>query len=261
MATTRGGARASGGLTMMRFPEDPSSYHVAVVEDDDELREQILLPVLRGAGFAATGHSSALAFYRELFACDYDLVIVDVGLPDDDGFAVVRHLRRAAPTLGIVILSGYALAADRARGMAAGADAYLVKPADPAKLLATLGRLARRASMAPAPTEPDPNSGPPAGGLGSGWRLDPSGWRLLAPNGAAVRLNLPERQVVLALATASGGVVPREVLIALLADDTHGFDPHRLEMLIYRLRQKCMHAGGEPLPLNTVRGAGYLLAL
>lgn len=229
---------------------------LALVEDDDELREGILLPLLRGAGFEATGHATALGLYRELLGRSVDLVMVDIGLPDEDGYAVVRHLRRVSPAMGLVILSGYRREDDRARGLQAGADAYLTKPVEPALLVSTLSALSepgiRRSGPVSAAT-PEPAHGP-------GWRLDAGGWRLIAPGGAAVRLSLQERQVVQTLAAAAGEAVPREALIAALSDDIHDFDPHRLEMLVHRLRRKCAEADGEPLPLATLRGVGYALA-
>ncbi|HEY4529722.1 MAG TPA: response regulator transcription factor [Luteimonas sp.] len=239
----------------MRVHRDSQpALRIAVVEDDDELREAIVLPLVRDAGYEASGHANALGLYRELLARRVDMVLVDVGLPDEDGYGVVRHLRTVTPGLGIVILSGYRRESDRRRGLDAGADAYLTKPLDPPQLLETLGGLAAgRKSKAVPP--------PPAQAGNSGWHLEAGGWSLLAPGGVRVRLSLPERQVLQVLAAAGGEAVPREALIAALSDDIHLFDPHRLEMLVHRLRRKCAGAAGEPLPLATLRGIGYALAL
>lgn len=231
-----------------------SGRRIVVVEDDDELREAIVLPLLRDAGYETTGHATALGLYRELLGRRVDLVLVDLGLPDEDGYGVVRHLRTVSPALGIVILTGHRGDAERRRGLDAGADAYLTKPLDPPRLLQTLDGLdpGRRDGSEPQPVA--------RGGV-SGWRLEAGGWHLLAPAGARVRLTLPERQVVQALAAAAGEAVPREVLIAALCDDIHLYDPHRLEMLVHRLRRKCNSAAREALPLATLRGVGYALAL
>lgn len=221
---------------------------VAVVEDDAELREKILIPLLRTAGFEPTGMAGALALYRDLLANRYDIILLDVGLPDEDGYAIARHLREASPMVGLVMLTGYASGSDRLRGLEAGVDAYLTKPVEPDALIATLRNLSRRVT-------PDADKR-----LADGWRLDDSGWHILAPDGAAVEMTLAEHRVVRLLAATPGAPVRRDILITALAKDADSFDPHRLEMLVFRLRRKCLHATGCALPLRSVRGVGYVLA-
>ncbi|WP_197076520.1 response regulator transcription factor [Luteimonas sp. FCS-9] len=223
---------------------------VAVVEDDAELRDEILVPLLRAAGFEATGMPGALALYRDLVASRYDVVLLDVGLPDEDGFAIARHLREAAPTIGLVMLTGYVSNGDRLRGLEAGVDAYLTKPVEASALIATLRNLSRRVATADGGDGQDD---------AEGWRLDERGWNILLPDGRAVELTLAEQQVMRRLAGSPGQPVRREDLIAGLADDVHEFDPHRLEMLVYRLRRKCQDSTGIALPLRSVRGVGYVL--
>lgn len=223
---------------------------VAVVEDDPELREQILVPMLVSAGFDATGMASALDLYRAMAGTRFDLIVLDVGLPDGDGFAIAHHLRGLSPSLGIVMLTGYSSDQDRLRGLEAGVDAYLSKPVEAKELVATLRNLERRIVPDRDPSEPSQG----------GWRLSEGGWRLLAPDGSEVTLNLSERQVVTALVSAAGAPVARDVLIAGLVENAEDFDPHRLEMLVYRLRRKSLQLTGQALPLRTIRGVGYALA-
>ena len=235
---------------------------LAVVEDDAELREKILLPVLGAAGFEVTGLASALQLYRSWATSPFDLVLLDIGLPDDDGVEIAAHLRQLSPSPGIVIYTGHGHSLDRLRGLRAGVDAYLVKPLDMAEVVQTLHNVnARRVAQAsPQPEGRQQRPVPiPAPADSGGWRLDRQGWSLLAPCGTPVPLNQAERQVLMALAASPGTPVSREALIARLTGDAEGFDPHRLEMLVYRLRQKCRQACGEDLPLRAVRGAGYLL--
>jgi len=222
---------------------------VAVVEDNHELREGVLLPELISAGFDATGMSTALELYRSMLDTNYDLVLLDIGLPDDDGLDIAKRLRSLSPTLGIVMLSGYNAPNDRVVGLAIGADAYLTKPADMSEVVATLRNLARRIASEPAPADP---------GAGR-CSLDPRGRRLPTPSGVKAPLNLGQRHGVGLLAAAEGMPVRREMLIAKLVENVHDFDPHRLEVLVYRLRTKCSRKGGEELPLSTVRGIGYAL--
>ena len=94
-----------------------------------------------------------------------------------------------------------------------------------------------------------------------GWTFDLNGWRLLAPNNAAVKLSVAERELLALLLAAPGEVVPRKQIVAGLTDKVSGFEEERLEMLIFRLRRKAgVAAEGTELPLRTVRGVGYVLA-
>lgn len=226
-----------------------SPPRVAVVDDDDELREQILLPALREAGFEARGLASALELYRMWVGTPFDLVLLDVGLPDEDGVDIARHLRGLSSSLGIVMYTGHGHAVDRLRGLRAGVDAYLVKPLDMDELIETVRNVLRRVGA----------EDPQAARASGGWALERQGWRLRTPGGTEVTLNQAERQVLGMLAAAARAPVSRETLIAGLAGDVDAFDPHRLEMLVYRLRRKCQEASGESLPLRAIRGVGYML--
>lgn len=223
---------------------------VAVVEDDAEFREQILLPILSRAGFEVTAMGSALELYRDLLSSRYDLVLLDVGLPDEDGLSIARRLRERSPSLGIVMLSGAVGDHWRQRALEGGADAWLAKPAEMGEVVATLRNLAGRVGRERSAAE----------GSGTGWRLDGNGWRLVCPDGAGLDLGMAEREVLVLLADDLGAPVSREALIARLSGRAEDFDPHRLEMLVYRLRRKCRKEFGQELPLKAVRGVGYMLA-
>ncbi|WP_082647645.1 response regulator transcription factor [Lysobacter antibioticus] len=221
---------------------------LAVVEDDRTFREDVLLPVLAHSGFSVFGMAGALDLYRSMTLRSYDLVLLDVGLPDEDGVSIAAHLRKLSPRVGIVMLTGYDSGPDRMRGLRAGADAYLPKPVDMEEVVTTLHNLARwvvpEANPAHARTK---------------WRLDDRGWCILTPGGVEIEMNLAERQVMAMLAAAAGIPVQRETLIASLVKNAYEFDPHRLEMLVHRLRKKCQQLAEEELPLRAVRGIGYVL--
>lgn len=222
----------------------PDPLRVVVVEDDAELREKVLVPGLAGEGFLTKGAGSALELYRQMTVERFDVVVLDLGLPDEDGFLVARHLRRTT-SMGIVILSGFGSDADKLRGLQEGGDVYLSKPVNIQVLAANLRNLSVRIR----------NQLQPA----TAWRQEKGGWRLLAPNGGAVALTLAEKQLVEELFAHPGQPVHRERLIAKLAENAQDFDPHRLEMMVYRLRLKCERETGVKLPLRAVRGVGYLL--
>jgi len=236
MADTRAGAGAR------RLPT------LAVVEDDSAFRDEVLLPVLNQSGFAAVGMARALDLYRAMTLHSYDLVLLDVNLPDEDGFTIASHLRRLSPRVGIVMLTGYASSEDRMRGLHAGADAYLSKPVDMEEVVATLRNLSQWVVNEAEPASPRMK-----------WRLDERGWCILTPRGREVEMSLAERQVMAVLAATPGVPVQRETLINKLVRNAYDFDPHRLEMLVHRLRKKCQHSTEEVLPLRSVRGIGYVL--
>jgi DNA-binding response OmpR family regulator len=220
---------------------------IALLEDDAVLRERILLPGLANYGFAVTGMETAASLREQLGIRGFDIVVLDVGLPDADGFDVARELRAGFPGMGIVMLTGRGETPDRVRGLSQGADAYLGKPIEIDLLAATLHSLARRVRGTVTASTP------------TRWHLDGNGWCLVSPSGRTAALTKTERRVVEVLIDKAGQLVSREALIAALTSNIHDFDPHRLDSLIYRLRRKVADDCGEPLPLTAVHGEGYVL--
>lgn len=224
-----------------------SALRIALLEDDAALRDRILMPGLANYGFAVSGMETAAQLHAHLRAHSVDIVVLDVGLPDQDGFVVAREVRAAFPGIGIVMLTGRGETPDRVRGLSEGADAYLAKPVEIELFAATLHSLARRLRGVP---------GSPAIRR---WHLDTNGWCLVSPSGRTVALSKTERRVVDRLTTIPGQLVTRDEMIAALTDNVFDFDPHRLDSLISRLRRKVADTCGEPLPLVAVHGEGYVL--
>ena len=231
----------------------PVHAHVVVVEDDTELRDAILIPGLAEFGFEACGVASAEALYRHILGNACDLVVLDVGLPNEDGFSAAAHLRTAlGMKVGIVMLTGRVGGDDRVRGLEGGADAYLAKPVEVEVLAATLHSLIRRMRAGITAERMAVDATPNAV-----WRLESDGWCVRSPTGKSVALTLAERRILSRLVANAGEPVLRDALIADLTDDVDSFDPHRLEMIVHRLRRKVEDRSGEVLPLRAVRGAGY----
>lgn len=231
-----------------------------VVEDDAELRA-LMLDDLRWRGAEVVGLDSAEALYREMAVSRCDIVILDVGLPGEDGYRVAEHLQRA-PRMGIVMLTGRGSSHDMAHGLARGADLYLVKPLDVDLLAAALGSLRRRLfdgtetlpSSTRAAAEPATNKEAPR------WELRDDGWSLAAGMGARLELTAAERGLLRCLLARPAVPVDRETLIAAVSDQPWDFDPHRLEVLVHRLRTRVANTIGIKLPVRAVRGAGYIFA-
>ena len=221
---------------------------VLLLEDDVLLRDRVLVPKLQQFGFEVMATGRATEMRAAISRRVPDIIVLDVGLPDGDGFDVARMLRAEHTNIGIVMLTGRSESLDVVRGLSEGADAYLAKPVEIDVLVATLYSVARRLR-------------PPTPIGESTWRLSSDQWFLLSPAGGKVRLSKAERRLLIALMKQPNEVVLRESLIDALTDDAVGFDPHRVDAVIYRLRRKVLTNLREPLPLDVVHGTGFLLAI
>lgn len=249
-----GNSRESDEGRILVAPDAGAGIRVCIVEDDADLREEIVAG-LGDFGFAVRGFADAIGLYRGLLQSPCDVVIVDIGLPHEDGFAVAASLR-AIGDVGIVFLTGRSTVEDRVRGLMEGGDVYLVKPVDLRELAATLVSVRRRMAVAAsAPDEPRQ----PAGG--QGWTLLSGGWALLAPSGVSVTLTASERALVQCLFAQAENVVSREALVDALGHRIDYYLSHRLDMLVSRLRRKVGNETGCVLPLRAVRGRGFILSL
>jgi two-component system response regulator PhoP len=242
-------------------PTVPDKLRVFLVEDTVDLREEIVFG-LTSLGLDVSGFGDSAALYRALSVKDCDIVVIDIGLPGEDGFATAKHLRKN-PSLGIVFLTARSSIDDRLLGLGLGADAYLIKPIDVRELAATLHALARRLSArvsAPLRTVAavQPGVSPTSRPLANCWTLAPGDWALRNPQGAELTISEAERRFLKIMVTASGQVVEREKLIAEFAQDDDAYDPHRLDAVINRLRKRTELAGLGTLPLQSIRGTGYV---
>ena len=227
------------------------AWRIGVLEDDAQLREGIILPGLRYFGFDATGVGMAAELYRSMLLQPFDMVVLDIGVPDENGLSVLKHLRQISSQLGIIMLTANTATSDHVEALQRGADAFLNKPVNMEILAATLHGVGRRLAM--------PSPPPVPAGTGK-WRLDTDDWCLVTPDGHALPLTAPERCILRVLIARRGEPVSREALIAALTSDVYDFDPHRLEMMVHRLRRKAQDAARVPLPLITSRGQGYRFA-
>lgn len=221
---------------------------IALLEDDLILRDRILVPQLADYGMAVEPLTTAAELYQRLEERHFDIVVLDVGLPDEDGFTVTQRLRILRPPMGVVMLTGRNDTTNRVRGLSEGADAYLTKPVEIDVLVATIQSVARRILPAAAFTDVKR----------SDWSLDPKGWRLVGPHGAAVLLTKSERKFVACLLEHRDEVVDRDTLVSAMTTDVYDFDLHRLDNLLHRLRRKVKQATATPLPITAVHGEGYV---
>ena len=222
-------------------PPNPQKQRarILVIEDEQGVREATV-SYFQMEGLSAIGASTLKAAENLLTVDEFDLLVMDLGLPDGDA---QNWLRQRSDLLdkGIIITTARAGRTDRIAGLQAGADCYLVKPVDLEELVHTARNLLRRLH------EISPKQ----------WTLDTLNWRLLPPNEAPIKLTHSELVVLSATASQPGEVVSRDQLVRLLGEDPVHYDWRRLEILIRRMRNKVSDAVGYDLPFETIRGQGY----
>lgn len=231
---------------------------IGLVEDEPVLREELVFQ-LQHRGFHAVGFADATALYRHLATQPLAAVVLDIGLPGEDGLSIGTLLRAHNPQLGIVYLTARSQRDDKLAGWAAGADAYLVKPVDVDELDLLLRRLIQRQAAlanAAAPARPtNPSSGTAA--EEEAWKLNTPKAVLLAPSGARVRLTLTELQLLDELVAKRGKPCKPADLARAMGLQPDEWDRHRLEVIVSRLRLKVERETGFDAPIRTLRGVGY----
>lgn len=214
-----------------------------MIEDDAALARSIAA-LLRAGGHAVdhvdTGEDALAVVGSEPYA----LVILDVGLPDRDGFSVLEEMRRRGEKVPVLMLTARDALDDRVRGLDLGADDYLRKPFDPEELEARVRALGRRRGGDPTPQ------------IVVGTLTINRSTGVAEVAGRVLDLRRREMAVLEALATRAGQVVPRELLIG----EVFGFDEpvggNAIEVHVTRLRGKLAPDGPG---IRTVRGVGYML--
>ena len=215
---------------------------VAIVEDNAGLLED-LLHSLKRHGFDATGFADGSALDAALAeGVQWQVLVLDLGLPGEDGLSIARRLRASLPGLGIVMLTARSAVDDRIAGLTVGADIYLTKPADLHEVAAAVAAVARRVGHAAA-----------VSAAASAWELDSARMQLRQPEGEAIDLTISEVQILQAIARSPDRIADRDTLIRALGKNPLSYDEHTLEVMVSRLRQKL----GGRAPLRAVRGKGY----
>ncbi len=249
--------------------------HIAVLDDDPDITE-LLGNYLRGQGFRVSETHKGAALMALMAEDTPDLVLLDLGLPGEDGFAIARRLREHWQC-GLVIVTGRGDAVDKIVGLEIGADDYVTKPFDLRELLArikavlrrTLGHapVAARATMAPVGTGGTLPAAAAAAGVAppaercrfAGWVLDLGARRLHGPDGAEVALTNGEFELLAVFAAHPGRVLSRDFVLENTRGREAGPFDRTVDVQIGRLRRKIETDPQEPQILKSVRGAGYIL--
>lgn len=233
--------------------DHPNSTIVLVVDDDAEIRS-LMSALLRAERHVVRAADSLAEARAQLAQHRFDVIVLDLNLPDGDGIDLCRELRTAGYRGAIVMVSARDAAIDRILGLEFGGDDYLVKPFEARELTARVRSVLRRVTDLPfsdAPARRYVRFG--------SWRLDLLKRRLIAGDDRLVMLTAKEFDVLHSLVRGAGRVLAREELLPdRLA--TAAFD-RSIDMLVSRLRQKLGVDPDGDDPILTVRGKGYLLAM
>jgi DNA-binding response OmpR family regulator len=220
---------------------------IILVEDNKD-HSSLVSDALRQEGFKVDEVASSVEFFQALVDNHFDILILDIGLPDFSGFSILEYLQKNKlyNNMGIVVLTAFGSREDRIRGYELGADLYILKPVDIQELCLAVTNLSNRLSVCEPPDKQI-----------SGWSLDKANWLLLSPSGASCKLSAKEVELLTRLSSAECEVVNKYELACSLGylEDEHG--KRALESVVLRLRRKLAQAGCSNVPIKTVHGIGY----
>ncbi|KPC53676.1 response regulator [Amantichitinum ursilacus] len=225
---------------------------ILVVDDDQKTRALLKAYLEKNQYEVRLAHDGA-SFMTEFerYKDDLSLVILDVMLPDTDGFVLCAHIRKRS-SIPVIMLTASADDTDKIVGLELGADDYLGKPYNPRELLARIKAVHRRAGVE--------SGAPPRFYRFNGFSLDTVERTLTDPAGEVVKLTGLDFQLLKYLVEHPGEILDRSVL----AEETRGRDlgplDRSLDVQVSRLRQRLMDDGKQPALIKTVRGAGYVFS-
>ena len=229
-----------------------SEANIVVVDDEPGLRGMIE-DYLSMQGYSVQPAENGAALDRLLATRSPDLILLDVNLPGEDGFSIVRRLRHAGERMGIIMLTGNADEGSKVTGLINGADDYLAKPFEVRELLARVRSVLRRM---PQPVE-KPVESKPKLMLGS-YILDVEGRRLFSGDGGEIEVSNMDFDLLEAFARHPRQILSRDRLCELAHGRPLGDADRSLDIRIARLRKKLQNDPATPNVLKTVRGEGYV---
>ncbi len=223
---------------------------VLVVEDDAPIRRG-LVDALRFAGYALLEAENGAQGLEMALRTQPDLILLDVAMPEMDGFEVLQRVRETHPGLPVIMLTARGSEEDRVRGLRKGADDYVVKPFSTSELLARVEAVLRRSAERPQ-------------GISSitiaGREFDFERREVLLPDGERVPLTEREAELLRYLASNPGRAIARdELLRCVWGIDPRGVQTRTVDMHVARLRESLKDDPNDAQVVCTVRGKGYML--
>jgi two-component system phosphate regulon response regulator OmpR len=220
--------------------------HLLIVDDDRRIRE-LLQKFLTGKGFRVTVAADSAEARRKLEGLDFDLLVLDVMMPGENGIALTNALREIR-NIPVILLTALAEAESRIAGLEAGADDYLAKPFDPRELVLRITNILKRAVNPLKPKIDQLIFGPFTFSLVK---------RELRRGSSLIPLTGREQEIMMIFAANAGQTIARHELAGNGAD----VGERTIDVQINRLRRKIEDDPGNPIWLQTVRGIGYKLCL
>jgi|TARA_R110000787_G_scaffold103888_2_gene210532 two-component system phosphate regulon response regulator OmpR len=225
--------------------------HLLIVDDDERIRS-LLQKFLMRHGFLVTAARDAAHARRILAGLDFDMIVLDVMMPGEDGLRLTRSLRETMQT-PILLLTAKGETGNRIEGLEAGADDYLAKPFEPKELLLRINAILRR-----MPDTRVADAAVKVLSMGA-IRYDIERGELWQGDDL-VRLTATEIQLMRIFAAQPGTALSRSTLVEELGRDRGQAQERAVDVQITRLRRKIEDNPKQPRYLQTVRGAGYMLA-
>lgn len=227
-----------------------SGAHLLIVDDDSRIRT-LLAKFLSKNGYLTTTARDAAHARRLLAGLEFDMLIIDVMMPGENGFDFTRDLRTVLST-PIMLLTARGEASDRITGLEAGADDYLPKPFEPQELLLRVNAILRRTPME------SPHPAPPKNLHLGAFRYDISRAELWQGE-QLIRLTSTENALMKIFAASPGGTMSRTRLVEALGQGNSTAQERAIDVQVTRLRRKIEADPKAPRYLQTVRGAGYMI--
>ena len=224
--------------------------HLLVVDDDERIRG-LLQKFLMRNGFLVSVARDAAQARRLLAGLDFDMLVLDVMMPGEDGISLTRDLRKSL-TVPILLLTAKGETANRIEGFEAGADDYLVKPFEPKELLLRINAILRR-----VPTSKPDTAAPKVLHMGAvRYDMDRGElWRGTDP----IRLTSTEAALMRIFSAQPGTPLSRDKLVGDMPREDSAGQERAVDVQITRLRRKIEDDPKVPRYLQTVRGEGYML--
>jgi two-component system phosphate regulon response regulator OmpR len=224
---------------------------VLVVDDDPAVR-RMLVDYLSTHGYEVSEAASGAAMRKELERAVPAVVLLDIGLPGEDGLTLARYLRERHQ-VGIIMVTGAGDVVDRVAGLEVGADDYIAKPFDPRELRARLKSVLRRLESKPRKEAPSAEKIPVGRCL-----LDMKSRTLTDAKGREIAITAMEFELLRALIGHPNQVLSRDQLLTMTRNrEWEPFD-RSIDIRITRLRRKVEDDPAHPRTIRTVRGAGYM---
>ena len=232
-----------------------AALHIAVLDDEIDIT-RLLGNYLQGHGFRVTQLHDGRSLIDLMAADPPALVLLDLGLPGEDGFTIARQLREHWHC-GLVIVTGRGDSVDKVVGLEVGADDYVTKPFDLRELLARIKAVLRRLTPAESAGVTAPATARTRMRF-AGFELDTAARRLTNPQGQDVTLTAGEFDLLVAFARHGGRVLSRDFLLEQTRGREAGPFDRTIDVQVGRLRKKLEPDAEEPQIIKSVRGAGYL---